>query len=329
MLTVASSCCQSFSRRTSYSSLRCFHHLLNLAATSTVPRTTPSTSRLREETIRVVEFTSQSISPTARPPQGNFARAFFSQTSTREKRQIIAITYTMAAQSEAQAPEQPTPSPPPTTLTLRHPDLLHSLATLRALPSSSLSSLHTLCIIPTDPDLLRWHGHTWPSASAVFDEDDLREYAEIFPPPDPASSSPAPKESFRALLRLVSEGCDLASLDLEVDLGRAAWSLFEDKAAAAYGGDEVDEEWRFVYEFYVDAGRALVEVFRGRAMPRSLVVRTTIWEGMGEWLVGQVTGRSIEVTGGLPPYHNVHMSLLTAGGDGGVNGDSIDELRPL
>ncbi|ROV92982.1 hypothetical protein VMCG_09001 [Cytospora schulzeri] len=171
---------------------------------------------------------------------------------------------------------------PATSLTIRDSDLDHALSTLRTTPVAELCAIRTLHIILTESNLLHWHGSLWPGSHVVFDEDDLDEFARLYPAP--ASSSTAispPSEAFRALLRFVAESFDLGELDLEVNAGDAAWSLFEDMAAGAYGGgrDEVDQNWRFVYKFYLDVGRALAEVFEGREL-RVLGVKTSIWDGM-------------------------------------------------
>lgn len=119
---------------------------------------------------------------------------------------------------------------------------------------------------------------------AAFDNVDLNDYARLY-----TASSPAPSEAFRMLLRFVAQSCDLRKLNLEVNAGSAAWSLFEDKGAGAYGGDEVDQDWRFVYEFYMDIGKALVQVFKGQELS-SIKAETSIREGMGVWLAGQLSG---------------------------------------
>lgn len=112
------------------------------------------------------------------------------------------------------------------------------------------------------------------------------------------------------MLRFVAKNFDLRKLNLEVD-AREAWGLFEDAAAGAYGGDEVDQEWKFIYDFYMDVGKALAEVFKSSDL-REFHVRTSIWDGIGPWLVGQISGREDMVVAGiLPEYHDVGMQLLS------------------
>ncbi|KAG6362723.1 hypothetical protein INS49_007816 [Diaporthe citri] len=187
---------------------------------------------------------------------------------------------------------KPEPPPQPHVLTIRDRDLGRALGTLRATPAAELFAVRTLRIVLTEPNVLYWHGSLWPAARAVFDDED----------------------EFRALLRFVAKNFDLAKLDWEVDARSAAWGLFEDKGAGAYGGEEVDEDWKFVYEWYLEVGRALADVLRGRKLQR-LSVKTSIWNGMGPWLTGQSTGTEIVVDGSLPRYHDVGMRLLS-GGDG-------------
>lgn len=72
----------------------------------------------------------------------------------------------------------------------------------------------------------------------VFDNEDLEEYTQLYLAPASARDR-SPSEVFRTMLHFVAESFNLGKLDLEVD-GRRAWGLFENKAAGAYGGDEVD-----------------------------------------------------------------------------------------
>lgn len=219
---------------------------------------------------------------------------------------------------QAQAQPQPQATCPPTSLTIRDSDLANALESLRITPAAELSAVRTLRIVLTETNLLHWHGSVWPGVDAVFDDDDLDEYARLYPAPASSSAS-SPSNVFRALLRSVAGSFDLGKLDLEVDAGSAAWSLFEDKAAGAYGGNEVDREWKFVYDFYMDVGRALAEVFGGSGL-REVGVKTSIWDGMGAWLVGQISGRGTVVAGSLPEYHDAGARLSSGEG---VDGDGV------
>lgn len=216
---------------------------------------------------------------------------------------------------------QPQPQPqaifPPTSLTIRDSDLANALDSLRTTPAAEVSAVRTLRIVLTEANLLHWHGSLWPGVHAVFDDEDLNEYARLYPAPA-SSSTNSPSKAFRALLRFVAGSFDLGKLDLEVNASSAAWSLFEDTIAGAYGGN-IDQEWRFIYDFYMDVGRALAEVFAGSEL-RELRVETSIWDGMGPWLVGQITGRETVVAGGLPEYHDAGTRLSSGEG---VDGDGV------
>lgn len=204
------------------------------------------------------------------------------------------------------------PAPPPQrhVITISDWDLGSALRTLRATPAAELSAVRTLRIVFTEPNILYWQGSLWPAAREAFDDEDVEEYAQIYPAAELGSTPPS--EAFRALLRFIDDNFDLAKLDLEVNAGNAAWGLFEDKAAGAYGGDEVDDEWKFVYEWYLEVGRALADVFGAKELQR-LNVKTSIWDGMGSWLTGQVTGAESVVDGNLPRYHDAGMRLLPSG----------------
>lgn len=212
----------------------------------------------------------------------------------------------MATQPQAQPQPQATLAPT-SLLTICDPDLANALESLRTTPAVELSAIRTLRIILSETHILHWHGSLSPGVHVVFDNEDLEEYARLYPAPASARDR-SPSEVFRAMLRFVAESFDLGKLYLEVD-GRRAWGLFEDKAAGAYGGDEVDQEWKFIYDFYMDVGRALAEVFKGSDF-QEVHVKTSIWDGIGPWLVGQISGRETVVTGILPEYHHAGMRLL-------------------
>lgn len=215
----------------------------------------------------------------------------------------------------ATQPQPQTQTPlPPTSLTIRDEDLANALESLRATPAVELSAVRTLHIVLNEANLLYWHGSFWPELYELFDDWRMDENARVYPAPASLSVSP-PSKAFRALLRYVAESFDLGQLDLEVNVSDCAWSIFEDTIAGAYGGD-IDEEWKFMYDFFMDVGRALAEVFRGSAL-RELHVKTSIWDGMGPWLAGQISGRETVVTDILPKYHDVKARLST--------GEGVDE----
>lgn len=122
-----------------------------------------------------------------------------------------------------------------------------------------------------------------------------------------------PAEELRELLRFVAGNFDLPKLRLEVNPGTCAWSLHEDKLAAAYD-DDVPNNWRFVYDFYMDIGQALCETLAGKGLAElSIATNKSIYEfeGTGAWLEREVTGR--EVPGGkigkVPYYHDLDKRL--------------------
>lgn len=194
----------------------------------------------------------------------------------------------------------------PTSLIIRDEDLANALESLRTTPAVELSAVRSLRIVLTEANLLHWHGSIWPGMDLLFNDEDLVEYARLYPAPASISTN-SPSKVFRALLRFVAGNFDLQTLDLQVNASNAAWSFFEDTIAGAYGGD-IDEEWKFIYEFYVDVGRALADVFGGSDL-RELGVETSIWDGMGPWLVGQISGKETVVADILPKYHDAGTRL--------------------
>lgn len=225
----------------------------------------------------------------------------------------------MATQAQA----QPQPVLPSTCLTIRDHDLANALESLRNTPAVELSAMRTLHIRLNETNLLYWYGSgsVLPWAHEVFDDEDLEAYEQIYPAPELLRTS-SPREVFRAMLRFVAENFDLEQLDLEVNVSHVAWSFFEDRGAGAYGGDEVDEEWKFIYDFFMDVGRALAEVFKGSNL-RAIRVETSIWDRMGPWLSGQISGRETAVVGNLPEYHDVGMRLLSGEGVSEPKGEQI------
>ncbi|PSR99074.1 hypothetical protein BD289DRAFT_424531 [Coniella lustricola] len=202
---------------------------------------------------------------------------------------------------------------PITELIIRDSSLEHALEVLRGKTTKELLEVRTLRISLTEANLLYWQGSLWTEASSVFDKDDLEEYARIYPAATPKSTNGTspPCEEFRTLLRFIASSFDLGALVLEVDAGSAAWSLFEDKGAGAYGEDDVDDEWRFIYEFYLDIGRALIDVF-GTTKLHKINVKTAIWDGMGPWLDAQICGKELETARavtGVPRYHTATSRL--------------------
>lgn len=204
----------------------------------------------------------------------------------------------MATQPQSQSQPQGTF---PNSLTIRDEDLANALESLRTPPAVELSAVRSLRIVLTEANLLHWHGSLWPGMGLVFNDEDLVEYARLYPASASISTN-TPSKVFRALLRLVAGIFDLQMLDLQVNASNAAWSFFEDTIAGAYGGD-IDKEFEFIYEFYMDVGRALADVFSGCDL-RELGVKTSIWDGMAPWLVGQISGKETVVADILPKYHD-------------------------
>lgn len=69
--------------------------------------------------------------------------------------------------------------PQPTSLTIRDSDLASALESLQATPA--VESVRTLRIVLTEANLLYWHGSLWPGVHAVYNDDDLEEYARLYP----------------------------------------------------------------------------------------------------------------------------------------------------
>lgn len=86
-----------------------------------------------------------------------------------------------------------------------------------------------------------------------------------------------------------------------VKVQSAAWLIFSDAGAGAYGGDEAEEgpDWRFIYEWYLDVGRVILEMLAGREL-WDLSVVASIWDGIGPWLTGKITGKQTVVPAAKP-----------------------------
>ena len=215
----------------------------------------------------------------------------------------------MAIQPEQQS------STSPTKISLKNDSPKHCLAKLQALSASERAAIRTLSITQTETQCLAWHGRLSPGVRDVFDDDDLAEYARIHHWPSAAGPDPKVNSAveLREGLRFVAENFDLPNLSLEVDPGSAAWSLFQDKAAGGYEED-VEKNWRFVYEFYLEVGRALLDTFGGKELAGlSISTNKSIPEfaGMGAWLEREVTGKegSSGKMGKVPAYHDVAKRL--------------------
>lgn len=212
-------------------------------------------------------------------------------------------------------------SPTSTSLTIHEGNLTRALNTLRSTPAAKLSTIRTLHIMFAEPNLLAWHGSYWKDLDIVFDDESIENYKGIFPEFD-SPSTPPPREVFCELLRFVADNFDLENLHLVVNVGGAAWQIFADAGAGAYGGDEVEEgpDWKFIYEWYLDVGRVILEVLAGREL-LDLSILASIWDGMTPWLTGKITGRESAVPAAkVPRYHDAGLRLFEAGesGDGVV-----------
>lgn len=182
------------------------------------------------------------------------------------------------------------------------------------MPAAKLSSIRTLQIIFAEPSLLSWYGTYWKDLDIVFEEEDVESYKRMFPESQ-APSTPPPREVFRTLLQFVANNFDLENLHLIINVESAAWSIFSDAGAGAYGGDEVEEgpDWRFIYEWYLDVGKVMLEVLSGREL-LDLSVLASIWNGMGPWLTGRIAGKETVVPARkVPRYHNAEPNLLDFG----------------
>lgn len=214
------------------------------------------------------------------------------------------------------------------SLTIHDGDLKRALATLRSVPAAKLSSIRTLQIMFSEPNLLSWHGTYWKDLNIVFEDEDIENYKRMFPESQ-APSTPPPRDVFRTLLQFVANNFDLENLHLIINVESAAWLIFSDAGAGAYGGDEVEEgpDWRFIYEWYLDVGKVILDVLAGHEL-LDLSVLASIWSGMGPWITGIVAGKETVVPAGkVPRYHNGDSKLLALGesADGHV---SIKRLGP-
>ncbi|KAK7736125.1 hypothetical protein SLS53_007152 [Cytospora paraplurivora] len=209
-----------------------------------------------------------------------------------------------------------TPPPGPTLLSIRDDDLAHSLSVLRTKPTAELSAIRNVRINFTEANLLKWQGTYWPGVWDAFDEEML-EGPERMSPILKTSTlvDNPPSQAFRAILRWIAENFDLGNLTLYINASDASWTLFANCGAAAYSPqDEVDSDWRFIYDWYLDLGRALAELFEGGGGLLELQVSTSIWDGMGAWLVGQVTGRKMVISEYMPQFQDPGMQLLSGKG---------------
>lgn len=207
------------------------------------------------------------------------------------------------------------------SLTIRDPDLANALESLRNTPAVELSAVRTLHIWLNETNLLYWYGPVLPGSHEVFDDEDLEAYGRIYPALESLRTS-SPSVVFRMMLRFIAENFDLGKLDLGVNVSHVAWSFFEDTGAGAYGGDEVDQDWKFIYDFFMDVGTTLAEVFKGSDL-QEIRVETSIWDGMGPWLSGQISGEKTAVVGNLPEYHDVGMRLLSGEAASELKGEQI------
>lgn len=215
-------------------------------------------------------------------------------------------------------------SPMSTGLTIHEGNLTRAFNTLSSIPAAKLSTIRTLHIMFTEPNLLAWHGPYWKDLDIVFDDEYIENYKAIFPESE-SPSTPPPRDVFGALLRFVANNFDLENLHLVVNVGGAAWQVFADAGAGAYGGDEVEEgpDWRFIYEWYLDVDRVILEVLAGREL-LDLSILASIWDGMEPWLTGKLTGKeSVVPAAKVPRYHDPGLRLF----DFGETGDKVVHVK--
>ncbi|ROW13088.1 hypothetical protein VPNG_05912 [Cytospora leucostoma] len=160
--------------------------------------------------------------------------------------------------------QRPQAASHPTSLTILESDLVHALSALRDTPAAELSAIRTLHISFNESNLLYWHGSRWPGERDAMDDDGIEENTRLYPAPASLATS-SPREAFCALLRFIAEDFDLGALDLEIDASWAVHSLI-DIGIAYLNYDELEQYWRFIYEWYMDLGRALGEVFAGKEL---------------------------------------------------------------
>ncbi|ROW08704.1 hypothetical protein VPNG_06374 [Cytospora leucostoma] len=212
------------------------------------------------------------------------------------------------------------PPPGPTVLSIRDDDLAHALSVLRTKPAAELSAIRNVRINFSEANVLHWHKSYWPGLDFAFDEEDMQTFERIHPVLQTSTlADNPPSQAFRAILRWIAENLDLGNLTLYINAGDASWTLFADRGAAAYATmDDMDHDWRFIYDWFLDVGRAVAEVFGGGGGLRELQIWTQVWDGMGAWLVGQITGRRTVIPEYtlMPRFQDPGMQLLSGKGVG-------------
>jgi hypothetical protein len=114
----------------------------------------------------------------------------------------------------------------------------------------------------------------------------------------------------------VAETFDLKELDLFNELGDAAWSFFDARGwtFSPMTEDEIDLEAKLLYDFYLDVGKAVAEVFQGWEL-HSVNMRTSIWEAIGPWVTSQINGVENVPTAYIPKYHTAETRLVSNEGE--------------
>lgn len=214
-----------------------------------------------------------------------------------------------------------------TSLEICEADLAEALSSLRARSAADLSAIRTLCITLEDTSLYYWWGTLLHDGGPLWDEENREDILRVNPVPESVAAGNPPRSTFRALLRFIAENFDLGKLELIIDTKRGSWDIWWDRTCAwGYNHEpreERDPEFRFMYEIFLDIGRAVGEVFHNKEL-RGLSITTDVWEGVGEWLTGRLTRTEVVVTGDMPCFHDPETPLLPGdGGDGHGDGDGV------
>ncbi|ROV90943.1 hypothetical protein VPNG_10076 [Cytospora leucostoma] len=107
-----------------------------------------------------------------------------------------------------------------------------------------------------------------------------------------------------------AETFDLGKLELIIDAKRGSWNIWWDiNCASEESQREKDQDWKSMYEIFLDIGRAVGEVFNTKEL-RALSITTYLWHRVGQWLTGRLTGAETVVTKDVPRYHDPETPLL-------------------
>ncbi|ROW06366.1 hypothetical protein VPNG_07549 [Cytospora leucostoma] len=219
-----------------------------------------------------------------------------------------------------------------TSLVVCKRDLAEALSILRAKSATDLSAIRTLRFELDDVNLYYWWGTLLQDGGPLWDEEERADVLRVYPTPESVAAGNPPRSMFRAVLRFIAENFDLGELDLVIDAKSGSWDIWWDRTCAwGYNHEppeERDPEFKFMYEIFLDIGRAVGEVFHDKQL-RSLSIITDVWEGVGEWLTGRLNGTETATvpTKGVPCFHNPETPLLPGEGGAGAGAGVKDGIN--